>query len=312
MIRSTTIAMVLALGASAHGQVGTGSYDNDFSSATGNFFGAAGHIGQFGTMQLIGDYSGNSGNYFGTWTSGALDRPDATGPITSFNASFKFAYNNNSNGSGNADGFSFLFGGMGDINGSGDWGHSNLANWNGGEWGFNNFSRQNAGMSIGFKTYGNGDQGIYSRWGRGYGGTGLFTETSTQANGFLDAVTYGYANAANGNGDGNTGQGSWFAANNASTMATAYIDWEAGGDLVVSIALPSFSPVEMMRTSAFADVAIGDDFEFGLAGRIGGASWDVQIDDFNVSYSYATPVVPGPAALAAIAGLGLCGRRRRR
>lgn len=313
MIRSTASAVVLALVASASAQTSTGNYSNDFTAAPGNTFGATGHISDYGTMQLIGDYSGNSGNYFGTWTSGALDRPDATGPISKFNASFKFAFNNNSNGSGNADGFSFLFGSMSDINGSGDWGHSDLANWAGGEWGFNNFSRQNAGMSVGFKTYGDGNQGIYSKWGRGYGGAGLFEANQTHGNGWADAVTYGYGNAANGNGDGNTGQGSWYAANNGNgaTMATAYIDWTAGGDLVVSIAMPSFSPVEMLRTNAFANVTIGEDFEFGLAGRIGGATWDIQIDDFNVNYEYSTPVVPGPAVIAGLAGLGLARRRRR-
>lgn len=314
MIRITATAIVLAMAASASAGTANGSYTNNFSSAPSNTFGAAGHISDFGTMQLIGDYSGNSGNYFGTWTSGALDRPDATGPISKFNASFKFAFNNNSNGSGNADGFSFLFGSMAGITGSSDSGHSYLPNWNGGEWGFNNFSRLNGGMSVGFKTFGSGDQGIYSKWGRGYGGAGLFEVNQTQADGWADAVTYGYGNAVNGNGDGSTGQGSWYAANNGNglTMATAYVDWTAGGDLVVSVAIPGFNAVEMLRTSAFANVTIGDDFEFGLAGRIGGATWDIQIDDFNVNYEYSTPVVPGVGAIAGLAGLGLARRRRQR
>ena len=66
-----------------------------------------------------------------------------------------------------------------------------------------------------------------------------------------------------------------------------------------------------MRTSSFSNVTIGDDFQFGLAGRIGGATWDAQIDDFNVSYQYSTPVVPGVGGIAALAGLAAVRRRRR-
>ncbi len=308
MFRTFT-AVAIVVGAASPAFAGDGTYTNDFGSDSGNYRGAASRIDSFGTMQLVGDYV-PGGNYFGTWTSGALDRPDADGPISSFTASFKFAFNNNSNGFGSSDGFSFLFGSMNDLDGSSDSGHSFLSNWNGGEWGFNNFSRLNGGMSVGFDTFGD-DQGVNARWGRGYGGPGLFTESSGQANGWLDGVTYGYANGANGNGDRNTGQGSWYAANTADNMATAIIEWSAGGDLVVSVALPSFSPREVMRTSAFSAVTIGDDFEFGLAGRIGGATWDIQIDDFNVAYSYSTPVVPGVGGIAALAGLAAVRRRRR-
>ena len=116
MFRSIS-AVAVATAIASPAVAGDGNYSNDFNTDSGNFRGAASRIDSFGTMQLVGDYV-PGGNYFGTWTTGALDRPDADGPISSFNASFKFAFNNNSNGSGSADGFSFLFGSMNDLDGS--------------------------------------------------------------------------------------------------------------------------------------------------------------------------------------------------
>ena len=198
---------------------------------------------------------------------------------------------------------------MNDLDGSSDSGHSYLPNWNGGEWGFNNYSRLNGGITVAYDTFGD-DQGLNARCGLGYGGTRLFTESSGQATGWLDGVTYGYANAANGNGDRNTGQGSWYAANTADSMATAIIERSAGGDLVVSVALPSFSPTEVMRTSVLGRHHRRR-LRVRLAGRIGKATWDIQIDDFNVDYSYSTPVVPGVGGIAALAGLAAVRCRRR-
>ena len=92
MFRSiSTVAVIAAMASPAI--AGDGNYSNDFSSASGEYRGAANRVDSFGTMQLVGDYV-PGGNYFGTWTTGALDRPDADGPISSFNASFKFAFNN--------------------------------------------------------------------------------------------------------------------------------------------------------------------------------------------------------------------------
>jgi hypothetical protein len=289
----------------------TETYSNSFTNALGGIaYGAASHTAGFGgDMQLIGDYSGvNNNQYYGTWTTGALSMPNATGPISSFNASFRFAFNNNSNGDATADGFSFLFGNLSDgMNDQSDSGHTYQNNWHGGEWGLNNFSRLNEGLSVGFRAYG-GSQGLTARWGRGYGGEGLFSVDNNQSGGWLDPVVYGFDNASNGL-NGRAGQaGSWDAANIDATQATAYISWAEGGDLVVSIAFPGNSAVEYMRTSAFSGIAVGDNFTFGLAARIGGASWDVQIDDFNVAYTYA---VPGPAGIAALAGLAAVRRRRR-
>jgi hypothetical protein len=315
MMRSPLLAACAAMALVGTAQAGTasGSYTNSFTNGLGgNAYGAAGHISQFGgDMQLIGDYSGFGGQYNGTWTTGGLSMPGANGPISSFNASFRFAFNNNSNGDATADGFSFLFGNLSDgMNDQSDSGHGYQNNWHGGEWGLNNFSRLNEGLSVGFRAYG-GSQGLTARWGRGYGGEGLFSVDNNQSGGWLDSVVYGYNNAANG-ADGRAGQaGSWDAANLDATQATAYISWAEGGDLVVSIAFPGNSPVEYMRTSAFSGIAVGENFTFGLAARIGGASWDVQIDDFNVDYQYSTPVVPGPAGIAALAGLATMRRRRR-
>ena len=86
MFRSISAAAVIAATAST-AVAGDGTY----SSASGEYRGAANRVDSFGTMQLVGDYV-PGGNYFGTWTTGALDRPDADGPISSFNASFKFAF----------------------------------------------------------------------------------------------------------------------------------------------------------------------------------------------------------------------------
>lgn len=56
----------------------------------------------------------------------------------------------------------------------------------------------------------------------------------------------------------------------------------------------SLSPTTTFRITATLSSGIGTDLFTG------------------VTQSYSTPVVPGPAAMAAIAGLGLAGRRRRR
>ncbi|MGA1223737.1 MAG: putative metal-binding motif-containing protein, partial [Phycisphaerales bacterium] len=266
---------------------GVGPYANSFTNGLGGVaYGPASHISQFGgDMQLIGDFSGGSGQFNGTWTTGSLS-PTPQGRISAFSASFRFGFNNNANGDATADGFSFLFGNLSDgMNDSSDSGHGFQENWKGGEWGLNNFSRLNSGISVGFRAYG-GSQGLTARWGRGYGGEGLFSVDSNQPGGWLNRVVYGYDNGVNGGGSAGTGS-SWQAANSDSSQATAYISWAAGGDLVVSIAFPGLAPVEYLRTSAFGDVVIGENFSFGLAARIGGASWDVQIDDFDVQYSLA-------------------------
>ena len=99
----------------------------------------------------------------------------------------------------------------------------------------------------------------------------------------------------------------WALNNNH--QATAYINWETDGDLVVSIAWPSNDPVEYLRTDAFQGIDTTN-FEFGMAGRVGGATWDVLIDDMNIEYSYSVPV-PGLGGIAVLAGIGAVRRRRR-
>ena len=273
--------------ASAGAQTTRSTYSSDFSNADGNYWGAATHttFNGHGDLQLTSDYPnpGNSDSYFGTWSTGSLSN---TTNITSFYASFKFSMNNNNNGSWRSDGFSFLAGNLSnDMNGYGDYGHTGLSHWKGGEWGFNNFSRLGAGMSVGFGFYG-GDAGVNARWASAEQAYNRMGEDWADS-----VVYYGYDWALNNN-----------------HQATAYINWDTEGDLVVGIAWPSNAPVEVLRTNAFQGIDTSD-FEFGFAGRVGGATWDVLIDDLNIEYNYATPV-PGIGGLAAL--VGLCGVRRRR
>ena len=278
-------AVILGLASAAYADSST--YSSDFSNADGNYWGAAGHttFNGHGDLQLTSDYPnpGDSDSYFGTWATGGLEN---TTDITGFSASYKFSMNNN-NGSWRSDGFSFLFGNLSnDMNGFGDYGHTGLSHWKGGEWGFNNFSRLNAGMSVGFGFYGN-DAGVNARWASAEKAYNRMGEDWADS-----VVYYGYDWALNNN-----------------HQATAYIDWDTNGDLVVSIAWPSNAPVEYLRTNAFQGIDT-EDFQFGFAGRVGGATWDVLIDDLNIEYSYSTPV-PGLGGIAFLAGIGAVRRRRR-
>ncbi len=282
MIRTLSVASLVALthAASQAGTTQTETYLADFSGSDGNVYGGSNYVTSYNTLQLISDYGGLANR--GTWTTGGLSRPNATGPISAFSASFKFAMNHNNDGTPRSDGFSFLFGDLSDMSGD---------NYLGGEAGINRFEDLNAGLAVGFDTYDNvagdnTDTGIRALWGtdqRAY---------DSRPESFLDQVIYG----------------SYASANTAASMATAYVSWAAGGDLVVSIAFPTLPPVEYLRSSAFSDIDVTDAFSFGLTARIGAATWDVQIDDFNVAYTYA---VPGPAGIAALAGLAAVRRRRR-
>ena len=287
MTRCTMIASLVGstmLGSAALADVST--YSNDFSSGGGNYWGAAGHTtyNGHGDLQLTSDYPGD---YFGTWATGGLENTER---IDSFSASFDFSFNNNNDGSWRSDGFSFVFGQLSDgMNDSGDWGHSNLANWNGGEWGLNNFSRLGSGMSVGFDTFG-GDAGAYARWGKD-----TYAQNNMNEN-WLDHVTYyGYDYALYDQ-----------------HQATMEIEWVRGGDLVAYLTTPDNAygagtgRTEILRTGAFGDIDTTG-FEFGFAGRVGGATWDVLIDNLDIEYSYA----PAPGAMALLGLAGLFGGRRR-
>jgi len=155
--------------------------------------------------------------------------------------------------------------------------------------GRHNFSRLGTGMSVGFDTYG-GDAGAYARWGK---------DTRAQNNmneNWLDHVTYyGYDYALYDQ-----------------HQATMEVEWTRDGDLVVYLTTPDNAygagtgRTEILRTNAFADIDTTG-FEFGFAGRVGGATWDVLIDNLEIEYSYA----PAPGAIALLGLAGLIGRRRR-
>ena len=288
MFRFISVAAVVAATAST-AFAGDGTYSTNFSSADGNYWGAATHttFNGHGDLQLTTDYPGD---YFGTWSTGALSN---TSDITGFNASFKFSMNTNGNGANEADGFSFLFGNLSDdMNGAGDYGHSYLQNWNGGEWGMNQFSRLGSGMSVDLATY--GDDYTHARWA-----------SQEVAYNNIDDNLAGHV----------TYYGYDYALNDAH-QATMYIDWETTGDLVVYLETPDnaygagTAKTEILRTSGFQGIDTAG-FEFGFAGRVGGATWDILIDDLDINYQYSTPVVPGVGGIAALAGLAAVRRRRR-
>jgi hypothetical protein len=269
------------------------NYTNDFSNADGNYWGSATHttFNGHGDLQLTSDYpdSNNGDSYFGTWATGELAN---TTNITAFSASFKFSFNNNNDGAWQSDGFSFLFGNLSsDMNGAGDYGHSYLSNWKGGEWGMNNFSRLGGGMSVDLATFEN--DWAHARWGSQ-------EVANTDINDdFSNNVTYfGYD----------------YALNDAH-MATMYVDWDTTGDLVMYIETPDnaygtgIAKTEILRSNGFQGIDTTD-FQFGFAGRVGGAAWDILIDDVNIRYDYSTPV-PGLGGIAALAGIGAIRRRRR-
>ncbi len=287
MFRSTLTAVLLTSLAST-AMAGDGNYSSNFANADGNYWGSASHTTHNGNsdLQLTTDYPGD---YFGTWSSGGLDN---TTDITGFNASFKFSMNTNNDGATEADGFSFLFGNLSDdMNGAGDYGHSYLQNWNGGEWGMNNFSRLGGGMSVDLATY--GDDYAHARWG-----------SQEVAYNNIDDNLAGHV----------TYYGYDYALNDAH-QATMYIDWETSGDLVVYLETPNnaygagTAKTEILRSSGFQGIDTAG-FEFGFAGRVGGATWDILIDDLDINYQYSTPV-PGLGGLVALAGIGAIRRRRR-
>ena len=288
MFRFISVAAAVAATAST-AFAGDGTYSTNFSSVDGNYWGAATHttFNGHGDLQLTTDYPGD---YFGTWSTGALSN---TSDITGFNASFKFSMNTNGNGANEADGFSFLFGNLSDdMNGAGDYGHSYLQNWNGGEWGMNQFSRLGSGMSVDLATY--GDDYTHARWA-----------SQEVAYNNIDDNLAGHV----------TYYGYDYALNDAH-QATMYIDWETTGDLVVYLETPDnaygagTAKTEILRTSGFQGIDTAG-FEFGFAGRVGGATWDILIDDLDINYQYSTPVVPGVGGIAALAGLAAVRRRRR-
>ena len=284
ILSASAVAAVITSSAVA----GDGNYSSNFANADGNYWGAATQTTSNGNsdLQLTTDYPGD---YFGTWSSGGLSN---TSDITGFNASFKFSMNTNNNGATEADGFSFLFGNLSDgMNDAGDYGHSYLQNWNGGEWGMNNFSRLGGGMSVDLATY--GDDYAHARWG-----------SQEVAYNNIDDSLAGHV----------TYYGYDYALNDAH-QATMYIDWETSGDLVVYLETPNnafgdgTAKTEILRSSGFQGIDTAG-FEFGFAGRVGGATWDLLIDDLNIDYQYSTPV-PGLGGLVALAGIGAIRRRRR-
>ncbi len=285
ILSASAVAAVITSSAVA----GDGNYNSNFANADGNYWGSASHATFNGNsdLQLTTDYPGD---FFGTWSSGGLDN---TSDITGFNASFKFSMNTNNDGATEADGFSFLFGNLSDdMNGAGDYGHSYLQNWNGGEWGMNNFSRLGGGMSVDLATF--GDDYAHARWG-----------SQEVAYNNIDDNLAGHV----------TYYGYDYALNDAH-QGTMYIDWETTGDLVVYLEGPDnafgagYGKTEILRTQGFQGIDTAG-FEFGFAGRVGGATWDILIDNVDIEYSYGTPVVPGVGGIAALAGLAAVRRRRR-
>ena len=91
MNRPTAVVSLIATSMCTATTLGdVSNYSNDFSSASGNFWGAASHttFNGHGDLQLTSDYPGD---YFGTWSSGALEN---TQQIDSFKSSFNFSFNN--------------------------------------------------------------------------------------------------------------------------------------------------------------------------------------------------------------------------
>ncbi len=287
--RKIAALAVSLLAASAHAGTATGTYTQDWSNIQGTYYGSAGQISDAGG-QLKLTVNGGS-NAYGTW---AADGLGLAGPMTKFQASFQFSFYG---GSTHSDGFSFLFGNLTDgMNDSGDWGHAPRPNWNGAEWGMNQFSRLGSGLAVGLDRYGS-DAGVYGRWG---GPNNQIAYTSGPAGNpwtWADAAV-----AANYND-----------ALQAVNKATMYVDWDgSNGALRVQVAFPGNNAFDVIN-GTFAQLQGIDtsNFTFGFAGRTGGVSIDTFIDNLNVSYEYSTPVVPGPAGIAALAGLAAVRRRRR-
>ena len=269
-------ALLSAIGTSTAIADYTGTYSNDFSSGSGDFYGSA-YVTNFNghsDLQLVSD--GQPGSQ-GTWQGFPTASHERS--ITSFNASFNFSFNTNGNG-GLGDGFSFLFGDMRDMSGD---------RWAGGEWGLNAFNDNGAGMSIGFDTYG-GDSGIYSRWGSS---NVSWTNFGTEWWDYANETDYNAALT-----DAN--QGSIIVDWDINSGLKVYIDW--GGDPIdgyyTAIDTPLFTwPGGYDMTG----------WTFGFAGRNGGIDNDILIDNLNIDYTY----IPAPGMLALFGLAGLSSRRRR-
>lgn len=253
-----------------------GSYSTDFSTDSGSHYGTSfvtTHNGH-SDLQLVSD--GQPGTQ-GTWTSGQIAPAGAS--ITAFSATFDFSFNTNGSG-GLGDGFSFLFGDLGDLSGN---------RWQGGEGGVNAFNQDGAGMAIGFDTYG-GDP-VRALWGGN-----MISESIAFGTEWWDyAREESYDSALQDENQGNI-----IVQWDITLGLQVLIDW--GGD-------PIDGHWQAVATEFFTwpDGYDMTDWSFGFAGRNGAIDNDILIDNLQIDYAY----VPAPAGLALLGLGGVAGRRRR-
>lgn len=242
-------------GSSLHGSAWYQTYNNEYSD-----------------LQLVND---NQSDTRGSWESGI--RRD----IKSFNASFKFSFKEDGGGIG--DGFSFLAGDLSDMSGN---------RWEGDERGINAFRQDEAGISVGFDTYGaDNETGIYDSWGADV----IAWDNAPNPSHYWNGATYqDYIAALQGG-------------------ASANIIWDIESGLSVSIGWANNQGGWNFTTEYFTWPGGLDtsDWGFGFAARNGGSPMDVIIDDFVVDYIYDDGVIPAPGALALLGLAGITSRRRR-
>lgn len=230
------------------------------------------HNNEYSDLQLVNDGQANTR---GSWESGI--RRD----IKSFNASFKFSFKEDGGGIG--DGFSFLAGDLSNMSGN---------RWEGDERTINAFRQDDAGIAVGFDSYGaDNETGIYNSWG----GNTIAWDNAPNPSHYWNGATYvDYIAALQGG-------------------ATANIIWNIEVGLTVSIAWANDQGGWTFSTEFFTwpDGLDTSNWGFGFAARNGGAPMDVIIDDFVVGYTYDDGVIPAPGALALLALGGVATRRRR-
>lgn len=270
-VRACAVGAVGVVVSASSADVLNGSYSNGFENGdSGSFYGAAFATDWGGNsdLQLVSDYQPGSN---GTWIS-----PQINADIQSFHATFKFSYNHNGNGH-LGDGFSFLFGDLSDMDND---------RWLGGEGGIKAFSDDGAGMSVGFDSYGGGnDSGIFARWG----------SDVRAANTGVGPDEFGRASYDN-----------YGQALDDYFQGTIEIDWNNDTGLTVGVSWPAWGMETYISTGEFTNLDL-DSFNFGFTARNGGIDHDVLIDGFNVDYTY----IPSPGALGLMV-LGGFARRRRR
>ena len=222
-------------------------------AAVGDLHGVAEYVevGGFPRLKLVAD--GFSG-VWGTWTSTPIEEE-----IVGFDVSFRFGLKNLGGGPG--DGFSFLWGDLSNASGT---------RMSGGEWGVQAFLDDDAGLSIGFRTYpvGGGD-GVAVRWAD--------TDAAFASFDYDLASFDDYEEAAD-----------------PFNMATARIRWRRETGVTVTIALSTFPP-QVVHLDVAQDVLEGIDprsWSFGFAARNGAIDQDVLLGDFSLSVETRCPGLP--------------------